>query len=239
MKKTILTAFGALLLTMGAPTHATELDAIQTAITSSSYTGTESYVLSFEVKADGGTLDTYTILTLKKGTTEAGNWGLYTQIGNFLAFDVGTAGGSFNKVWDTSGSWDSAPSTFDNISTSTEGWFMRAGSADNSQNALTGYTITIAGNATSTTAEGNVLGTTTITFSKEIDSVTRQVTVNMTEYLNAQDFQLGTATNTDGTPKVAVNGNSVVSFTVVPEPATATLSLLALAGLAARRRRQA
>ena len=46
----------------------------------------------------------------------------------------------------------------------------------------------------------------------------------------------GAPTNNDNNWKTATMSNLTVA--IVPEPATATLSLLALAGLAARRRRK-
>lgn len=59
---------------------------------------------------------------------------------------------------------------------------------------------------------------------------------------SVQIFQVtGTLTSTTLTmsqPGTAKNGWQTLSYVVVPEPTTATLSLLALAGLAARRRRK-
>ena len=64
----------------------------------------------------------------------------------------------------------------------------------------------------------------------------------MTPTLSWTDAELGTQTETLASYKGNMNGQDTIVYAVntemIPEPATATLSLLALAGLAARRRRK-
>ncbi|MCI6981672.1 MAG: PEP-CTERM sorting domain-containing protein [Akkermansia muciniphila] len=179
----------------------------ETPIASTPYTGVEDYKLSFELTTSFGTGGTGTIITLSSG------WGLWSQMGNFVAFDTGTPGGSFSAFVNDYQS----KTTFNDITTSSNGWFMQTGETVTSYDTLSGYTLTITGNQKD--------ATTVLTFAKEGKST---ITVNMTEYLNAKDFVLG---------ENSVSASNI-TFTTVPEPATATLSLLALAGLAVRRRRK-
>lgn len=227
MKKTILTAFGALLLTMGAPTHATELDAIQTAITSSSYTGVEDYTLSFTMtgisSATGGN-----VFYLVNDNT----WAIFMQVGQYAGFNVPSTNGDLTKLptdpsdpstnswdWKTSSSTTSTePTEFTVTSTDAEGWFIQGDSM--SFGSLNNYQLTIEGK--------NEQNETILTFSNS--GGTHTVTVNVATYLNATGFSLASS---NSSTTIGVSG---VTFSV-PEPATATLSLLALAGLAARRRR--
>ncbi len=64
----------------------------------------------------------------------------------------------------------------------------------------------------------------------------------MTPTLSWTDAELGAQTETLASYKGNMNGNATLVYAVneqvIPEPATATLSLLALCGLAARRRRK-
>ena len=64
----------------------------------------------------------------------------------------------------------------------------------------------------------------------------------MTPTLTWTDAELGVQTETLASYKGNMNGKAALTYVVntemIPEPATATLSLLALAGLAARRRRK-
>ena len=101
--------------------------------------------------------------------------------------------------------------TYNNISEGTDGWFMDSGAHD----GIGGYTLTIVGDSKA--------DTTVLTFAKAGKNT---VTMNINSMLDASQFNIGEKTSA-----------SNVSFMAIPEPTTATLSLLALAGLAARRRR--
>ncbi len=82
-------------------------------------------------------------------------------------------------------------------------------------------TLTKIGNSVSAAVDGVVSSTGTINYSGTINNIT-----------------LGGDTNGYYKLNSVVHSISMSSITVVPEPATATLSLLALCGLAARRRRK-
>lgn len=89
-------------------------------------------------------------------------------------------------------------------------------------------------------------GTYTITLTKigtdvtlAVDGVTTGVgTLADTVTGNITDIALGGDTSTNYRINETVHSISMSKVTVIPEPTTATLSLLALAGLAARRRRK-
>ena len=66
-------------------------------------------------------------------------------------------------------------------------------------------------------------------------SVTKEGSVY--DVVNVQNNTSGRITTFGDTTTFQINTNFVNSVTLIPEPATATMSLLALAGLAARRRR--
>ena len=72
------------------------------------------------------------------------------------------------------------------------------------------------------------------------DSTSGAVTITGTdaEKIRALKEQLESMNTVDGNGVAIEGGSFNVNTTVVPEPTTATLSLLALAGLAARRRRK-
>ena len=85
----------------------------------------------------------------------------------------------------------------------------------------------------------------TITSSSEGTAITlsvgsREISISSTKALNLNDFDYsdGISISDNSTLSLGKNTYSIASGHLVPEPTTATLSLLALAGLAARRRRK-
>lgn len=101
--------------------------------------------------------------------------------------------------------------SYDVVAGTTQGWFA--------DNGVSGQTLTITG----IKGEGETGDSTVLTFVK--GDVTKTLTFNSLLNVNEMSLNTGRLTNA-----------SVTSY--VPEPATATLSLLALAGLAARRKRK-
>lgn len=148
---------------------------------------------------------------------------LVSQSGGYVGFGTTTADpGS----WLTS-TWDANTKTHSyTVNGTPKGWFSRGDGESNKSSCTIGgssYVISVVGN------------TTTLTMTRS-DGVKNIVTVNNFA-VSADDiiFNIGkiggngSASNTDLT---------FTNITFVPEPATATLSLLALAGLAVRRRRK-
>ena len=236
MKKTIVA-----LLALSGVTFASDYtysdfnDWYETAIEAASYTAGDDYSLTFtlgawplEVDSDAGKVDYRSgmIITL----TSSENWGLFTQAGQYLAFDHSGTGDRSGLVTTTktygSGNTTEATGSF---AQGTEGWFYSLGGAGNQE----GVTFTIAReNATDTitiTKGTTKIANFTITGDSALDAAT-YVIPSIHRY-NGKDFGFGIQSAT-------FTANGVTSDIAVPEPTTATLSLLALAGLAARRRRK-
>ena len=141
------------------------------------------------------------------------NVNFFCQEGRYIGIEKG----------DGDGIGGTGASNFYNISPytvtagETEGWFKDLGAA----NRLNGLTLNFVGDATA--------NTTTISITKPTGdgAFTDAIVLNVKTLLDPSEIQL----NTD-----RISAKSI-TFSSVPEPATATLSLLALAGLAARRRR--
>lgn len=139
------------------------------------------------------------------------NWGVYSQQGQYVGMDEGANG--------VEGSFDSYTTrTAFNTTEKREGWFINYGSVK----AINGITIKIEGIA----AKNSDAASTVMTFSKSgKDDVTMTIN-NLVDFKGINIGQKMSASN--------------ISFTTpsVPEPTTGTLSLLALAGLCARRRKK-
>lgn len=111
----------------------------------------------------------------------------------------------------------------------------------NSSGSLQGYTRTVKFEII-----GGIIGSADVTFTGDQP---QSINLTLNEYNEAAflaagdsiDFSLavskGTSTDTEAVKGTFV-GLKGATFTLIPEPATATLSLLALCGLAARRRRR-
>ena len=180
------------------------------AITLSQYQYGMDYTLSFTLGSSITSSHGGTVLTLAQNNVGTATWVLFSQQGRYVGLDNGNDGVANGLV-----DGYATVYTYDNISTGADGWFMDSGSND----GIAGYTVTITGDAAKET--------TVLTFAK---SGKDTVTLNFNKLLDASHFNIGEKASA-----------SNVSFTVtptVPEPTTATLSLLALCGLAARRRRK-
>ena len=141
---------------------------------------------------------------------DTNNWGVSSQQGRYVGMDTGANGvdGIFNNY--------TARTDF-STTEKTEGWFIDYVS----NNAINGITIKVQGIAKTPTLDAS----TVLTFTKASKP---DVTMTINQLLDFNGINIGknmTATN--------------ISFTTpsVPEPTTGTLSLLALAGLCARRRK--
>ena len=121
-------------------------------------------------------------------------------------------GSAYTNGYEATGSITSITQTWDIVAV--EGGTQTDGSKHT-------ITLTKIGNSVSAAVDGVVSSTGTINYSGVINNIT-----------------LGGDTNGYYKLNSVVHSISMSSITVVPEPATATLSLLALAGLAARRRRK-
>ena len=92
------------------------------------------------------------------------------------------------------------------------------------------------------TYQDSVAFTTTIQKGVEYTLSVTGASAAMPPTLSWTDAELGTQSETLASYNGNMNGNADIVYAVntemIPEPATATLSLLALAGLAARRRRK-
>ena len=95
-------------------------------------------------------------------------------------------------------------------------------------------TLTIKGNATLDN-DGNTILTLTVTSTTASSSATK--TYNLGQDFELNKIMFGADNNSTGTNIWKVS-KANISGAAIPEPATATLSLLALAGLCARRRRK-
>ena len=148
---------------------------------------------------------------------------------------VGLSGKADGGKTPTNGdiSWVAPTSTVDNVNTfefnsgKTYQWisFGNDGTSRLSNFSWTGATITL---------EYVAGGTSTLSIVSPGSNVTEKIVfTGGSLQLNASDLALGNATSGVTALTITRNGTTYT----IPEPATATLSLLALAGLAARRRR--
>ena len=181
---------------------------IENLISTADYELGDAYTLEFTIT--GGVGDGHhTILTLTD------NWTLNTEIGRYIGFSVATTNGIGGNYGDLTNTTRTNP-FIASIAEDAEGWVYDSQAAGN----LGDVVVTLAYNGGNTTA---------LTLKKN-GSTWVDATL-----LTAIDL-------TDVKVESAVSGvkNATLSVTsvAVPEPTTATLSLLALAGLAARRRRK-
>ena len=149
---------------------------------------------------------------------------LASQLGQYVGFGTTTAA---PDGWLTSTTWDANTKTHSyTVDSTPTGWFSRGnGKTDESSCTIAGssYVISVVGD------------TTTLTMTRS-DGFKNIVTLNNFS-LSADDviFNIGKVSGKD-TP--SDTNLTFTNITFVPEPATATLSLLALAGLVVRRRRK-
>lgn len=216
MKKTLFA-----LLALGGICLASPTEDLQALVTTINYKQGDSFTLQFEME-DGLTSNIWTLISFSD------DYALRSQQGQYLGLAAGNVG---------IGSWISDSPTRDGNSFSVEvagkglGWFSYNGGANNIKNSqnIRHSTITLSYDAD--------LNTTVLeaTFHNDQDGngwPTNTTTITMTDFGEGLDATKFAFTNDSG---VTFKSDSLK---FVPEPATATLSLLALAGLAARRRRR-
>ncbi len=164
--------------------------------------------------------------------TMASDFHVISQYPSYVGLSGKSNGGKTPSNGDIS--WVAPTSTADNVNTfvfdngKTYQWisFGNNGSDHLSNFSWTGATITL---------EYVAGGTSTLSIVSTGSNVTEKIVfTNGALQLNASDLALGDATGGVTALTVTCNGTTYS----IPEPATATLSLLALAGLAARRRRK-
>ncbi|MDD6813651.1 MAG: PEP-CTERM sorting domain-containing protein [Akkermansia muciniphila] len=154
------------------------------------------------------------------------NWGLFTQAGQYLAFDDSSTSDRSNLTTSQGTYTSSNTSTATgSLAQGTEGWFY---TWNNGTNQQVDTVITL--------SHSN--GVDTVLISKGSTTIAN-FTITGTSAMDASIFKMNDISGTNGfNVKTAAFSANGVDTTLVPEPATATLSLLALAGLAVRRRRK-
>ena len=213
MKKTII----ALLALSGVAAAATSSE-MNTALDEmlTNYTAGDSYTLEINLTTTP-TSGASNLITLTD------DWNLRHQVGGYMAFWE-----SGDPVWKTSDVTVSGSQTSLTLSAPANVWFSNtinnAGSATSDSYTLSGSSITISYDAATNATE--------ISLTRK-NGVTNILTVNNYE-AKASDINF----TTDMTGSVVSFSSTPAAAPSVPEPTTATLSLLALAGLAARRRRK-
>ena len=238
MKKTIvaLLALSGVTFASDDYTYSEFNDWYKTAIEAASYTAGDDYSLTFTLGAWPEAVDPSAgsiiyrsgmIITL----TSSKNWGLFTQAGRYLAFDDSDTNdrGSLATSTETYGSGNTTEAT-GSLAQGTEGWFYSLGTTSGNQEGVT-FTIARENDTdTITITKGTTkIANFTIIGDSALDAATYEIPSIYTD--QNKDFNFGVQSAT-------FTANNVTSNIAVPEPTTATLSLLALAGLAARRRRK-
>ena len=208
-----------------------------TAISATSYVAGNDYTLTFTLGEWPSVTGTQASIGHRSGfliqLTE--NWGLYTQAGEYLAFDDSTTNDrpSLTTSDKTYTSTNTTKAT-GSLAQGTEGWFYK----NNGTNQQNDTTFVISRSE----------GVDTITISKG-DNTIADFTITGDSPLNAAFYSIPDIYDSDSgadagksfgfnVKSATFAANGTTSTLTVPEPATATLSLLALAGLAARRRRK-
>ena len=201
------------------------------AITDTSYSVGDDYTLTFTL----GSFDA-TDPASYGGTflTMGDNWGLYTQGWQYLAFDNSNSEDRSNLTT-SAGTYTSSntQTATGSVAQGAEGWFYNLG-VDGAQE-----------NTTVTVSRLN--GTDTVSIQKGETQIA-SFTITGNSALDAAGFCLNPVRQSTGTGNPTGVNIQAATFSAngvernialpIPEPTTATLSLLALAGLAARRRRR-
>ncbi|MDO4752195.1 MAG: PEP-CTERM sorting domain-containing protein [Akkermansia sp.] len=158
----------------------------------------------------------------------ADNWGVFTQAGAYIAMEnTNTNDRTWVTPTSTSGTtftWTSTDTTTDSL---LDSWVSKDTNGNQAQPGVNGMTFTLAVTSSGSTI---TLGMTNGT----ISVIETGYVVNLANI----ELQDGSATNDPNQGVTSISNASITYTPTVPEPATATLSLLALAGLAVRRRRK-
>lgn len=157
----------------------------------------------------------------------AENWGVFTQAGNYIAMENTNVG---DRAWvdptSTSGTtftWTSTGTTTDTL---LDSWVSKDTNGGKAQPGVKNMSFTL-----DVTAAGSVI---TLGMTNGTTSVIE--TGYVVDLANIKLIDGSAAGANQGVTGIS---NASITYTpTVPEPTTATLSLLALAGLAARRRRK-
>ena len=237
MKKTIITLLALAGVAAAEDYHGSLDTDLTKAITSSGYTAGDDFTMSVQLQYWLSNATRQTSLTL--GDTfhivaqKTGSWS-NVYLGFTPSSTNGTDPGAINLTRSTSGKIDSYSFTATESVTGPDGWITRTGN-------------TVGG----TTQTWQFLGS-TLTLTYTAETQTTVLDFDFTTIVDDAQNQIYRPTDRDHlivTVKgIEMDANDIsfandvtgrnVAFAVVPEPTTATLSLLALAGLAARRRRK-
>ena len=156
----------------------------------------------------------------------AENWGVFTQAGAYIAMDNTNAN---DRAWvnptGTSGTTFTWTSTDTTAASLLDSWVSKTSTGGNAQPGVNGMTITLAvTEAGSVVTLGMTNGTTSV--------------IETGYVVNLADVKLVDGTGGGANEGLTSISGASITYASIPEPTTATLSLLALAGLAARRRRR-
>ena len=232
MKKTLI----ALMALAGIAFGGTMTDSLNEQLVAAGYTAGDSFAITLTFNGSWTGLNTGTSLNL---VTQASTGTQFVAI-------VGTSG---NKGWAEKTDWTITPETITESTTPVVSLTLSATEAAN------GYWLTPALGCDGTgkfyidDGQTNITNTSfTISYDgtskSTVLSAVRTLTANAGAYASTPtDYTYTTAVTITGweldASKFTINDVGISSISVtVPEPTTATLSLLALAGLAARRRRK-
>ncbi len=221
MKKTLI-ALMALAGVAAADTTALTLENFNSQLTTISKLNPTEYTLTLTIGgSDFNGYGSGYILQL------AENWGVFTQAGNYVAMENTDAN---DRAWVTASTisadktvytWTSSGTTTDTL---LDSWVSKDTNGGNAQPGIKGMSITLdVTEAGSVVTLGMTNGTTSI--------------IETGYVVDLSDIKLIMDTGEAANQGVSSITNASLTYTV-PEPTTATLSLLALAGLAARRRRR-
>ena len=235
MKKTLITLLALCGVAAAENYHGSLTTDLKKAITDSGYTVGDDFTMSVQLQfwlSDAATRQTSLTLgdTFHIVAQKTGSWSK-VYLGFTPSSTNGTDPGAVNLTRDTSGNYSF---TATESATGPDGWITRAGNT--------------VGGATQT---WQFLGS-TLTLTYTAETQTTVLDFDFTTIVNDDENQIYRPTDRDHlivTVKgIEMDANDIsfannvtgrnVAFAVVPEPTTATLSLLALAGLAARRRRK-
>ncbi len=218
MKKTLiaLMALASSAFALDPVTQALTLENFNSTLTQISTWNATDYTLTLTI--DGADYDGYGSGFMVKF---ADDWGVFTQASSYVAMENT---GTNDRGWVTPTTTEGTTFTWTATDeTKLDSWVSKTPTGGNGQPGVAGMTITLDVDTTgSVITLGMTNGTTSII---ETGYVVKLADVKLLD---------GSATGSNQ----GVTGISNASITYIPEPATATLSLLALAGLAARRRRK-
>ena len=227
MKKTLIALMALAGIACGADSITLDINSFNSSIQeiAADYSPT-SYTLEFTIDSltYNGTRFSGFVLRL------ADNWGIFTQSNQHIGLDNTDAG---DRTWVTATETEGSTKTWTYTdSTKLDSWLVNA--------ALDGTSVEL-----DVTSEGSSITLTNNSGTFIIEtgySVALSDVVLVTED-KMKDYGSANGVDVNNFKGVASISNATLTYTAttnnaVPEPATATLSLLALAGLAARRRRR-